>query len=85
MHSSQPRSNAERAAAAESATAYQKYVAQSAVAPVKNKVHDTKETVQVAAEQVTQQAKTKADEVNNRHKSRPARSSLTAAAEEVEQ
>jgi hypothetical protein len=49
MHSSQPRSNAERAATAESAAAYQKYVVQPAVAPVKNKVHDTKETVQVAA------------------------------------
>ena len=65
MNSSPIPSDAERAAAAaaDSAAAYQKYVVQPAVAPVKDKVHDTNETVQVAAEQVTQQAKTKADEV----------------------
>lgn len=56
MNSSQPRSDAERAAA------YQKYGV-ARLAPVKNKVHDTKEAVQVAAEQVTQQAKIKASEV----------------------
>lgn len=65
MNSSQIPSDAERAAAAaaDSAAAYQKYVVQPAVTPVKDKVHDTTETAQTAAEQVTQQAKTKADEV----------------------
>jgi hypothetical protein len=87
MHSSQPRSNAERAATAESAAAYQKYVVQPAVAPVKNKVHDTKETVQVAAEHVTQQAKAKADEVTQQAqvKAGEVKQQAKAAAEEGRQ
>ena len=79
MNSSSPRpSGAERAAAAaaESAAAYQKYVIQPGVAPVKDKVHDTKETAQAKAEEVKQQAKTKAEEVKQQAK---------AAAEEVKQ
>ncbi len=78
MNSSQTPSGAERAAAAaaESAAAYQKYVVQPGVAPVKDKAHDTKETAQAKAEEVKQQAKTKAEEVKQQAK---------AAAEEVKQ
>jgi DNA anti-recombination protein RmuC len=78
MNSSQTPSGAERAAAAaaESAAAYQKYVVRPGVAPVKDKVHDTKETAQAKAKEVKQQAKAKAKEVQQQAK---------AAAEEVQQ
>ncbi len=89
MNSSQTPSDAERAAAAaaESAAAYQKYVVQPGVAPVKDKVHDTKETAQAKAEEVKQQAKTKAEEVKQQAqaKAEEVKQQAKAAAEEVKQ
>jgi DNA anti-recombination protein RmuC len=82
-------SDAERAAAAaaESAAAYQKYVVRPTLDPIKDKVHDTKETVQVAAEQVTQQAKAKADEVKKQVKAKAdeVKQQAQAAAQEARQ
>lgn len=76
--SSQTPFGAERAAAAaaESAAAYQKYVVRPSAAPVKNKLHNTKETVQAKAEETKQQAKSTVDE---------AKQQAQAKAEQVKQ